>query len=175
MKQESYPFPTRRTKERRCARCRRSFRLFYLRILRLKGNPEKVAGGVAIGIAVGLTPTVPLHFLLAILLAFLLDKSKLAAALGVWVANPFMLPFVYLLDYKVGQFVTGTAVAPFPFSSFSVTHLVELGWTICYPLFVGGLVVGLLSFFPAYFFTRQILLFYREKRRHRSAKVDFSS
>ena len=150
-------------------------RLFYLRLVRLKGHPEKVAGGIAIGISVGLTPTVPLHFLLAILIAFLLDKSKLAAALGVWVANPFMLPFVYLLDYKVGQFITGTAAPSFPFSSFSITHLVELGWTICYPLFIGGLVVGLISFFPVYFLTRQILILYHEKRRNRSAKVGFSS
>jgi uncharacterized protein (DUF2062 family) len=175
MKPEPFPLQTKRTKEQRCNRCRRSLKLFYLRILRLRGKPEKVAGGMAIGIAVGLTPTVPLHFLLAILIAFLLDKSKLAAALGVWVGNPFMLPFVYLLDYKVGQFITSTAAPPLPFSSFSITHLVELGWTICYPLFIGGLVVGLLSFLPAYLFVKQILIFYREKRRNRSVKIGFSS
>ncbi len=175
MKPELFSLPTGRTRERRCYRWRRRLRLFYLRILRLRGNPQKVAGGVAIGIAVGLTPTVPLHFLLAVLIAFLLDKSKLAAALGVWVANPFMLPFIYLLDYKVGQFVTGSAAPPFPFSSFSITHLVELGWSICYPLFIGGLAVGLISFFPVYFFTKQILILYREKRRNRSVKVGFSS
>ena len=130
---------------------------------------------MAIGISVGLTPTVPLHFFLAILIAFLFDKSKLAAALGVWVGNPFMLPFVYLLDYKVGQFITGTAAPPFPFSGFSITHLVELGWTLYYPLLIGGLVVGLIAFFPAYFFIKQILVLYRKKRRNRAVKVDFSS
>jgi uncharacterized protein (DUF2062 family) len=174
MKPEPFPPQTRKTKERRLNRWRRSLKLFYLRILRLRGNPEKVAGGVAIGIAVGLTPTVPLHFLLAILIAFLLGKSKLAAALGVWVGNPFLLPVIYLLDYKVGQFVTGTAAPLLPFSSFSITHLVELGWSICYPLFIGGLVVGLISFLPAYFFVKQILILYREKRRNRSVKVGFS-
>jgi uncharacterized protein (DUF2062 family) len=174
MKEESIPLQ-RRTKERRRNRWKRSLKLFYLRILRLRDHPEKVAGGLAIGIAVGLTPTVPLHFLLAILIAFLFGKSKLAAGLGVWVANPFLLPFVYLLDYKVGQFVTGTAAPSFAFAGFSITHLAEMSWIIYYPLFVGGLVVGLISFFPAYFLTKQILVLYREKRRNRSAKVGISS
>ena len=108
-------------------RLKTGFRLFYLRILRLKGEPEEVAGGMAIGVFIGLTPTVPLQTILAVLIAFLLGKSKLAAALGGLVANPFLLPFIYILDYKVGRMITGVEGPSLVLSDFSVSHVLESG------------------------------------------------
>ena len=156
-------------------RVKRWFRLLYLRIIRLRGQPEEVAGGMAIGVCIGLTPTVPLHMVLAVLIAFLLGKSKLAAALGCWVANPFFLPFVYLLDYKVGQIVTGASGPSLVLSDFSFSYLLELGWDIYYPLFMGGIVVGLFSLLPSYFITKKIVILYRERRRKRLEKIGFPS
>ncbi len=156
-------------------RWKRQIRLFYLRILRLKGHPEEVAGGMAIGVCIGLTPTVPLHMLLAILIAFILGKSKLAAGLGCWVANPFMLPFIYLLDYKVGQAITGATGPTLDFSDFSLSGIIDLGWDITYPLFTGGLAVGLISVFPSYLITKRVVILYRERRRKRLAKVGLPS
>jgi uncharacterized protein (DUF2062 family) len=157
------------------ARWKRWLRLFYLRILRLRGKPEEVAGGMAIGICIGLTPTVPLHMAIAVLIAFFLGKSKFAAALGCWVANPFMLPFVYLLDYKVGQAITGVGGRSLDLADFSVSYLLNLGWDITYPLFVGGAVVGLLSVFPSYLITKRLVILYRERRRKRLQRFGFPS
>ena len=70
----------------RWVRWKRSLRLLYLRLMRLKGQPGEVAGGMAIGVFVGMTPTVPLHTVLAVSIAYLLKKSKLAAAAGVSLA-----------------------------------------------------------------------------------------
>jgi len=156
----------------RWTRWKRNFRLFYLRLLRLKGQPGEVAGGVAIGVFVGMTPTVPLHTVLAVLFAFLLKKSKLAAALGVWVANPFFLPFIYILDYKVGQALTGAPDPSFSLSNFSFPRLIELGWHVSYPLLFGGIVNGFILAIPSYFITKQIILLYREKRRKRPEGID---
>lgn len=155
-----------RMKER-WGRWKRNLRFLYLRLLRLKGKPQEVAGGVAIGVFVGMTPTVPLHTVLAVLIALILKKSKLAAALGVWVANPFFLPFIYLLDYKVGQVLTGATPPSLAMSNFSVPHLVQLGWDISYPLLLGGMVTGLLCAIPSYFITKRIILLYQAKRRQR--------
>ena len=157
------------------ARWKRAFRLFFLRILRLKGQPEEVAGGIAIGVFIGLTPTVPLHTILSVLIAFLLGKSKLAAALGGWVANPFMLPFIYILDYKVGRMITGIEGVPLVLSDFSLSYLLDLGWDITYPLFVGGIALGLLSIFPSYFITKRLVILYRERRRKRLEKIGIPS
>ena len=149
---------------------KRNLRFLYLRLLRLKGQPQEVAGGVAIGVFVGMTPTVPLHTILAVLIALILKKSKLAAALGVWVANPFFLPFIYLADYKVGQVLTGARVPSYAMTHFSVPCLIELGWGISYPLLFGGVVTGLLCAIPSYFLTKRFVLLYREKRRQRQER-----
>ena len=157
------------------ARWKRWFRLLYLRILRLRGEPEEVAGGMAIGVAVGLTPTIPLHLVLGVFIAFLLGKSKLAAALGSQVANPLFFPFIYILDYRVGQEITGASGPSLVSADFSVSYVLNLGWEIYYPLLVGGVVVGSLSIIPTYFLTKKIVLLYRERRRRRLEKIDFSS
>lgn len=154
---------------------KRAFRLFSLRILRLKGQPEEVAGGVAIGVFIGLTPTVPLHTILSVLIAFLLGKSKLAAALGGWIANPLVLPFIYILDYKVGRMIIGIEGVPLVLSDHSISHLLQLGSNITYPLFVGGIALGLLSILPSYFITKRLVILYRERRRKRLEKIGLPS
>jgi len=159
----------------RWTRWKRAFRLWYLRLLRLKGQPEEVAGGVAIGVFVGMTPTVPLHTVLAVLIAYLFRKSKLAAAMGVWVSNPLFLPFVYLLDYRLGRMITRTNPPSFAVSGFSIHKIIELGWGISFPLIVGGLILGLICAIPSYFITKKMVILYREKWRKRSDKVDFPS
>lgn len=157
------------------ARWKRRFRLLYLRILRLRGQPEEVAGGMAIGVAIGFTPTVPLHLVLGVFIAFLLGKSKLAAVLGGQVANPFFLPFIYILDYSVGRAITGASGPSLVSADFSASYVLNLGWEIYYPLLAGGIVVGSLAVIPTYFMTKKIVMLYRERRRKRLEKIDFSS
>ena len=151
----------------RWTKVKRNLRLFYLRLMRLKGQPKEVAGGMAIGVFVGMTPTVPLHTVLAVLIALILKKSKLAAALGVWVANPFMLPFIYFLDYKVGQLLTGADAPSLAISNFSIANLVDLGWSISFPLFFGGVITGILCAIPSYYITKRLILLYQARRRQR--------
>jgi uncharacterized protein (DUF2062 family) len=154
---------------------KRWLRLWYLRLLHLKGRPEEVAGGMAIGVFVGMTPTVPLHTVLAVLIAYLFGKSKLAAAMGVWVSNPVFLPFVYLLDYKLGRMVTRTNPPSFAVSDFSIHKIIELGWGISFPLLVGGFILGLVCAIPSYFITKRVVILYKEKRRKRFDRIDFPS
>ena len=151
----------------RWEKAKRNLRLFYLRLLRLKGQPGEVAGGLAIGVFVGMTPTVPLHTVLAVLMAWIFKKSKLAAALGVWVANPFFLPFIYFLDYKIGQLLTGIQAPTLAISNFSIANLIDLGWKVSIPLFFGGAITGLVCAIPSYFISKRLILLYHARRRRR--------
>jgi hypothetical protein len=78
--------------------------LFVEKIKRLHGNPHYVALGMAIGVFVAITPTIPFHTILAVGLAVLFKASKPAAIIGVWVSNPFTVIFLYIACYKVGHF-----------------------------------------------------------------------
>lgn len=77
------------------------------KIKKLQGNPHYIALGMAIGVFVGITPTIPFHTALAIVLAFVLRGSKPAAAIGVWIANPLTIPLFYYGSYRVGVFFLG--------------------------------------------------------------------
>ena len=58
--------------------------LLLERIRQMNGDPHYVALGMAIGVFVAVTPTIPFHTVLAIGLSILLRGSKAAAILGVW-------------------------------------------------------------------------------------------
>jgi len=86
---------------------RRTIRYYYLRIIRLRGDPHVLARGVAIGIFVGITPTIPFHTILAIVLAFILRSSKIAALLfTVIVSNPITFFFQYYFSWRLGNWLT---------------------------------------------------------------------
>ena len=63
------------------------------RFKQLNGDPHYVALGMAIGVFISVTPTIPFHTVIALALAFILRGSKAAAAIGVWFSNPVTIPF----------------------------------------------------------------------------------
>ena len=66
----------------------RQTKLMLVRFVRLRGLPEEIAKGVALGIFIGMTPTFGFQMAIALLFAYLLRENRLAAILGVWVTNP---------------------------------------------------------------------------------------
>ena len=66
----------------------RPFRYLYLRFIRLRGTAEEVARGMALGVFIGLTPTMGIQMPLAFFFAMLLKENKIAAVIGVWISNP---------------------------------------------------------------------------------------
>ena len=82
---------------------RRKIQDYINRIKELNGDPHYIAFGMAIGVFVAVTPTIPFHTVLAIALAILLNASKPAAILGAWVSNPFTVVLFYVACYKTGH------------------------------------------------------------------------
>ncbi len=87
---------------------KKNIALFVGKVKKLPGDPHYIAFGIAIGIFVAMTPTIPLHTIIAIALAVLFKASKPAAILGVWVSNPFTVVFLYFACYKAGHFFLKT-------------------------------------------------------------------
>ena len=79
-----------------------SIRAFIANAKTLQGDPHYVAVGMAIGVFIGITPTIPLHTVIAVALAFVLRGSKPAAIIGVWFANPITIPLFYWASYEIG-------------------------------------------------------------------------
>jgi uncharacterized protein (DUF2062 family) len=149
---------------------KRKVREFIKHIKDLQGDPHYIAMGMAIGVFVGFTPTLPFHTIIAILLAFVLRGSKPAAIIGVWSGNPVTIPFFYIGSYKVGMFIHGNS-APFDIKYESITELLDLGLDVTLAMITGGVIIGVLPAIATYFITRQVVITIRSraKLKHQSS------
>jgi uncharacterized protein (DUF2062 family) len=85
----------------------RTIRYYYLKFIRLKGDPSSLARGVAVGTFIGITPTIPFHTVMTLALAFLFRGSKVAALLAsVIVSNPLTFFPQYYFSWQIGNWLT---------------------------------------------------------------------
>jgi uncharacterized protein (DUF2062 family) len=140
-----------------------NIREFVQRIKNLEGDPHYVAMGLAIGVFISLTPTIPFHTVLAVSLAIILRGSKAAAVLGVWFSNPITAPIFYWGSYKVGLYLLGNP-APFNVKYESILELFHLGMNVTIAMIAGGVILGVLPGIASYFITRKIITTIRLRR-----------
>jgi hypothetical protein len=138
----------------------------FVRIKELHGEPRYIAMGMAIGVFIGVTPTIPFHTIIAIALAFILKGSKPAAAIGVWFANPLTIPFFYIGSFKLGTLILNKPI-PFDVKFESITALLTLGMDVTIAMIVGGAILGILPAIVAYILTYRIMTTLREKALNR--------
>ena len=139
-------------------------REFVRHLKELQGDPHYIAMGMAIGVFVSLTPTIPFHTIIAIILAFVLRGSKPAAIISVWVSNPVTVPFFYIGSYKVGMFILGNS-SPFDIKYESITKLLDLSLDVTVAMITGGVILGILPAIVTYFITRKIVITIRSRSK----------
>ena len=79
---------------------------FVVKVLRDQGRPEKIPGGLALGVFVGFAFPPGVQTVIAVALSPLLRVSPIAAAIAVWVTNPFTIPFIYATSLYLGSLIT---------------------------------------------------------------------
>lgn len=134
----------------------RQFKLNFLRFIRMREAPDEIAKGLALGVFIGMTPTMGVQMIIAVFLAMLLRENKLAAALGVWVSNPLTAPFLYALQYELGRVILGMERARLP-RELTFEIFQDLGRGVLLPLCLGSLIIGLLSAALAYAVTLRLI------------------
>jgi uncharacterized protein (DUF2062 family) len=92
-----------RPRRRHRLKWRRRWKVLVLDLLGREESPERVAAAIAVGIGVGFSPFIGFHIWIALGLAFLFRLNKIDAALGQFVGNPWTLPAVYALGYRLGR------------------------------------------------------------------------
>ena len=144
----------------------RQGKLNVIRFLRLRGTPDEVAKGVALGIFIGMTPTFGFQMAIALFFAWLLRENKLAAVLGVWITNPITAPFIYAAQYETGRLILGMERMSFP-TDLSFETFKNLGHDIVIPLCFGSLLHAALWGFLAYALTLRFIPYLRTVRLQR--------
>ncbi len=121
----------------------RQGKLQLLRLLRLRAQPEEIARGFALGIFIGMTPTMGGQMLIAVFFALILRQNKIAAAIAVWISNPVTAPFIYGVEYEVGRLLLGVERVAFP-QHLTSDVLTKFGYDLLVPLWSGSILFGVL-------------------------------
>jgi uncharacterized protein (DUF2062 family) len=162
----------------------RLLRKLFRWLLTLRGSPESIALGLAIGVFVACSPLLGIHLVMAIVLATLLNANRPAALAASFLNNPATFVPVYALEYWVGSFfwagppvsrvkqVLGEVADQFTGSSVlnmreHVALVLELGKDVFVPMMIGGTLLGLLAGTAVYFPTVAMV---RKLRTRRQAK-----
>jgi uncharacterized protein (TIGR03546 family) len=150
---------------------RRLLRYHWLKFLRLQEDPRKLAWGMALGVFIGITPTIPFHTVVTLSLAALLRVSPVTAFLGIQIGNPLTAPALYLAAYKVGQFLLyrGQPLV-FPESN-SFKAWIQVLWQGGVALQVGGVIIAIPPAIVAYFLTMWIVQRYRRRKAAKALSV----
>ena len=137
---------------------KKKIRQFHDRFISLQGEPKAIAMGLAIGVFIGITPTIPFHTALIILACIAFRQNVSAAYLGSWlVSNPVTIPILYYTQYELGMHLLGIAHDTFELADYSVSSILGLGVQILGPMLFGGLVMAPFFAVPAYFLTRRFI------------------
>ncbi|MFH7325648.1 DUF2062 domain-containing protein [Desulfurivibrio sp. C05AmB] len=159
----------------------RTARYYYLKILRLKGDPHSLARGVTVGVAVGIIPIVPLQTLIILVLAPLFRGNSIAGILaGLLVSNPFTLLPQYYVSWKLGKFfypveltwarVRETIVfVVSEAGSFGerLAAIGQLGYEAIAVLILGGAILAIPLALVTYPLSLQLFLAIQRKRRQK--------
>jgi uncharacterized protein (TIGR03546 family) len=150
---------------------RRVLRFHWLKFLRLQEDPRKLAWGMALGVFIGITPTIPFHTVAALSLAALFKVSPVTAFLGIQIGNPLTMVPIYLAAYKVGQFLLyhGKPLV-FP-ETLSFSAWLSVLWQGGIALQMGGLIIAIPPAIVAYFLTLWIVQRYRRRKAQRALNV----
>lgn len=83
----------------------RTFKYYFLKLKRLNGDPVFLARGIAIGLFIGVTPTIPLHTILILFFTVIFRGSRIAGLIAsVLISNPLTFFIQYYLAWKIGSF-----------------------------------------------------------------------
>ncbi|MDZ7748415.1 MAG: DUF2062 domain-containing protein [Halofilum sp. (in: g-proteobacteria)] len=112
------------------------------RVLRRSGclsvHRRALARGVAVGLFVGLTPTVGLQTVLMLVACIALRANFPAAFLASWVSNPLTMGPLYLAYALIGEAVFGGLVR----SLFELTHILAEALLQAIYLALGSLLIA---------------------------------
>lgn len=145
----------------------------YERFLKIRGTPREIALGFALGLFVGMSPTLGFQMAIAVFLAALFQWNKISAAVGVWISNPVTVPVIYPVTYLLGAKVVGIdEIHPFPKNMDMSWFLEMLGSTpeIISLMTLGGVIIGIPLAVTGYFFAFTAVNKYQEDIKRRLAE-----
>ena len=145
----------------------------YKRFIKIRGEPRKIALGFALGLFVGMSPTMGLQIAIAVFFAALFKWNKFSAAIGVWITNPVTAPFIYGMTYVTGARLLGikkTYSLNSEINLDTINKILQKTPGIFWALIIGGVIIGLPLAIAGYYFSYAVVTRYQEDVKRKIAK-----
>ncbi len=150
------------------------FKKGYERFLKIRGNPREIAYGIALGLFVGMSPTIGFQTAIALFFAAVFKINKISAVIGVWITNPVTAPLIYSITYYIGGKIIGNS------NSINNPEHIEEGASFLNMIFnaheifwimsVGGIVLGIPLSVAGYIFSYSAIKKYQEEIKQKLLK-----
>jgi Uncharacterized protein conserved in bacteria len=162
---------------------KRKLLYLYAKIVRDDGSPDYIARGWSIGIFIGCVIPMSFQLMISIPLSFALRGSKIGAALGTFITNPFTVLFIYPAQCWVGNKIIGgdltwkaTEQAALGLIKLDLSGFFHLGGDLIASFFIGGFLLALILTPAVYFTVYRLVGRYRRikdalKAKHKAKKV----
>ncbi len=157
---------------------KRLIKFYYIKFIRLKGDPRTIARGIAIGIFIGITPTIPFHTIALLVFVPIFRANLIAAFLAsILICNPLTYFPQYYLSWLIGNLLTPTdlswerisEVMKIVFSDAGMidkfNSFTQLGTDTVIVLGVGGFVLATPFAIASYYLSLKFFIALREKKR----------
>jgi uncharacterized protein (DUF2062 family) len=157
---------------------RRFIRYYYLKFLRLKGDPNSIAKGIAVGTFTGITPIIPFHTIAILTITPIVRGNILAAFLASFAScNPLTYFPQYYFSWVVGNWLTPkdlsweriAQVMDIVFSDAGYQEIFRefsiLGADTVIVLAIGGPIIAAPFAIASYIFSLKFFTSLQEKRR----------
>jgi len=112
-------------------------------------RPHYVAMGVACGVWTAFNPLLGTHIIIVGILCWLFRASFLGGLAGTCIANPWMLGFIWAMNFKIGHTLLGLPVGNARATMHSLHwstlghDLRALAHAVVWPTLLGGVILGI--------------------------------
>ncbi|MBD2260460.1 DUF2062 domain-containing protein [Pseudanabaena sp. FACHB-2040] len=144
---------------------RRRLKYYYWRLLRLQGNPQEMARGLASGVFAGCFPLFGLQTIIGIAIATVLRGNRILAAAGTWISNPLTYVPLFAFNYQVGHRALGGGPGVAFTDLGTLRAWMEMGTEVTSRLMLGSTIVGLLTSLFSYYLGSVLLRRLHERRK----------
>lgn len=151
----------------------KAIKLAFYWLIKIEGDPRSIALGFALGIFIGMTPTMGFQMPIAVFFAIPFGLNKISSAAGVWITNPVSAPIIYPINYLVGVKLFNIDISSEIFSDLSLKSLKSLlveTPDIFLAATLGGIVIGTPIAIAGYY----VVYYAIKKYRKRTIKKKFS-
>ena len=136
---------------------------YKLKLARLPASNYAISSGFACGAMVSFTPLLGLHFLLAVIFAFLIRGNFIAALTGTLVGNPLTFPFIWGLIYNIGVYTSDKNDKKLN-SEINFEMIINQTYEIFVPMLIGGAILAIPIWLTTYLIIYSFISSYKKSK-----------